>query len=73
MENNKILKHYNKAVKKLAKINDTIINLQREKDYKVTKIDQQYRAKIDNNLVQHNQLEKIITLTKSIIGAKEIK
>lgn len=68
MKNYKILEKYNLAKKDLQKINDDICNLQRERDYKVTKIDQKYTTKIGEKLEIQSQLDKILMLTKKIIG-----
>ena len=68
MKNFRILENYNKATKALNKVTDSICNLQREKDYRVTKIEKLYEAKISEQIVMKEQLGKIITLTKKIIG-----
>ena len=70
VKNFRILENYNKATKALNKVTDSICNLQREKDYRVTKIEKLYEAKISEQIVMQEQLGKIITLTKKIIGQK---
>lgn len=70
MKNFRILENYNKATKALNKVTDIICNLQREKDFRVTKIEKLYEAKISEQIVMQEQLGKIITLTKKIIGKK---
>lgn len=47
---------YNDLLKKKKKIEDTISNLQREKDYKVQLMEKKYQSMIDENL---NDLDAI--------------
>lgn len=67
MKKYNILAEYNKAVNDLGKLNDKISNLQREKDYKVSKIEKDFEQQITIALNEKEQLEAMITCVKSII------
>lgn len=62
-----ILAEYNKAVNDLGKLNDKISNLQREKDYKVSKIEKDFEQQITIALNEKEQLEAMICYIKGII------
>ena len=65
--NDKILKAYNKAIRKSEKLEDKIGNLQRRKDYEVTKLDKRYENKIGIALDEKAQLEDYIAYIKKVI------
>ena len=67
MKRYNILAEYNKAVNDLGKLNDKISNLQREKDYKVSKIEKDFEQQITIALNEKEQLEAMITYIKGII------
>lgn len=54
---NSILPDYDDLLNRLQDANNTMQNLQREKDYKITTIANQYDAKIDFVLREINSLE----------------
>lgn len=65
--NDKILKAYNRAIRKSEKLEDKIGNLQRRKDYEVTKLDKRYENKIGVALDEKAQLEDYIAYIKKVI------
>lgn len=67
MKRYNILAEYNKAVNDLGKLNDKISNLQREKDYKVSKIEKDFEQQITIALNEKEQLEAMICYIKGII------
>lgn len=54
---NSILPAYEKLLRKLDSAKICLQNLQREKDYKITKIDNEYATKIDNTMREITSLE----------------
>lgn len=59
-----MLKDYSKLLNKKQKLNDKIANLQREKDFKITKLDKKYESKIDLAMRNLNKTELLITVAK---------
>ena len=62
-----ILREYNKAIRKSEKLQDKIGNLQRKKDYEVTKLDKSYENKINIALDEKAQLDDYIAYIKKVI------
>ncbi len=62
-----ILKAYNRAVRRSEKLQDRVGNLQREKDYIVTKKEKYYENKINITLDEKAQLDDYITYIKKVI------
>ena len=65
--NDKILKEFNKATRRVAQLDDTVSNLQRQKDFEVTKMEKGYERKITKALEEKAQLEDYITYIKKVI------
>ena len=64
----KTLRDYNKMVADLNQSRDNVSNLQREKDFKVNKLEREYQLKIDKALEKTNQLEELVKSVKMLIG-----
>lgn len=64
----KTLKDYNKMVAELNKMKDSVSNLQREKDFKVNKLEREYQLKIEKALEKTTQLEELVKSIKKLIG-----
>lgn len=63
----KILKEFNKATRRVAQLDDTVSNLQRQKDFEVTKMEKGYERKITKALEEKAQLEDYIAYIKKVI------
>ena len=63
----KILKEFNKATRRVAKLDDTVSNLQRQKDFEVTKMEKSYESKITKALEEKDQLNDYIAYIKKVI------
>lgn len=67
-KNYKVLKEYNKAIDDLAKVYDMVSTLQREKDYRLIKIEKEFDQKITKALNRKNQLMGLIRYIKDSIN-----
>lgn len=67
----KTLRDYNKMVADLNQSRDNVSNLQREKDFKVNKLEREYQLKIDKALERTNQLEELVKSVKKLIGGNK--
>ena len=67
-KNYKVLKEYNRAVDDLAKVNDMISTLQREKDYRLIKIEKEFEQKITKALNKRYQLMGLIKYIKDSVN-----
>lgn len=67
----KTLRDYNKMVADLNQSRDNVSNLQREKDFKVNKLEREYQLKIDKALEKTNQLEELVKSVKKLIGGNK--
>lgn len=63
----KILREFNKATRRVATLDDTVSNLQRQKDFEVTKLEKGYERKITKALEEKAQLEDYIAYIKKVI------
>lgn len=59
-----MLKDYSKLLNKKHKLNNKIENLQREKDFKITKLDKKYESEIDLAMRNLNKTELLISVAK---------
>lgn len=64
----KTLRDYNKMVADLNQSRDNVSNLQREKDFKVNKLEREYQLKIEKALEKTTQLEELVKSIKKLIG-----
>lgn len=67
----KTLRDYNKMVADLNQSRDNVSNLQREKDFKVNKLEREYQLKIDKALEKTTQLEELVKSVKKLIGGNK--
>ena len=67
----KTLRDYNKMVADLNQSRDNVSNLQREKDFKVNKLEREYQLKIDKALERTTQLEELVKSVKKLIGGNK--
>ena len=67
----KTLRDYNKMVADLNQSRDNVSNLQREKDFKVNKLEREYQLKIDKALERTNKLEELVKSVKKLIGGNK--
>ena len=59
-----MLKDYSKLLNKKHKLNNKIANLQREKDFKITKLDKKYESEIYLAMRNLNKTELLISVAK---------
>lgn len=59
-----MLKDYSKLLNKKQKLNDKIANLQREKDFEVTKLGKKYESQIDLAMRDLSKTELLISVAK---------
>ena len=64
----KTLRDYNKMVADLNQSRENVSNLQREKDFKVNKLEREYQLKIEKALEKTTQLEELVKSIKKLIG-----
>lgn len=67
----KILRNYNKMVANLNKQKDEVSNLQREKDFRVNKLERSYQLKIDKATERERQLKELVRSVKKLLGGKD--
>lgn len=67
----KTLRDYNKMVADLNQSRDNVSNLQREKDFKVNKLEREYQLKIDKAIEKTSQLEELVKSVKKLIGGNK--
>lgn len=67
----KILRNYNKMVASLNKQKDEVSNLQREKDFRVNKLERSYQLKIDKATERERQLKELVKSVKKLLGGRD--
>ena len=62
-----VIEEYNNLLKEQQRLNDTMSNLGREKDYKVQKIEKHYQSQIDNLVRDQEALAIVIANVEEYI------
>lgn len=65
------IKQFKELLAKQQKIVDNLSNTQREKEYKLNKLDKQYQSKIDKLLQAEKANELLIRITREFVAKTE--
>ena len=68
-DGNNVVNEYNELIRSRKALEDTMANLGREKDYRVTKISKKYESKIDNIVRELAAIDLQIDIAEQYIAS----